>query len=357
MENAYEASTVEMTKSGYNDLQNQLLNNKTDKTEKVEAPEAKVKKETPSNKKFVFKKGDQSLELDDDFEIEIMADKKPTKLTLKELKDRAAGDIAVKNRMHSLAEEKKKVQATFKQFAEMAKTDPLGALEFISERAKESDSDFAYDKYIQMLAEQAEKLGKMDEKERKAWELEKKLQKAEKDLSQKERQAAVVQRKQEILANYPEIGDQQFGQMVDAVLESEELLQGVENEDDVMDRVEELIDETLTQKDIMTVIKEINPQFVQDNDLIFALSDQLRRNPDLDEEDVRDIVRDLIAPAEVVAAPTVEKQRDIRTLSKKARQAAPMSQLKAQSADPYDLLKQQLIERKNEISKTPLYKR
>ena len=177
MENAYEASTVEMTKSGYNDLQNQLLNNKTDKTEKVEAPEAKVKKETPSNKKFVFKKGDQSLELDDDFEIEIMADKKPTKLTLKELKDRAAGDIAVKNRMHSLAEEKKKVQATFKQFAEMAKTDPLGALEFISERAKESDSDFAYDKYIQMLAEQAEKLGKMDEKERKAWELEKKLQK------------------------------------------------------------------------------------------------------------------------------------------------------------------------------------
>ena len=45
MENAYEASTVEMTKSGYNDLQNQLLNNKTDKTAKVEVPEVKEKKE------------------------------------------------------------------------------------------------------------------------------------------------------------------------------------------------------------------------------------------------------------------------------------------------------------------------
>ena len=50
--------------------------------------------------------------------MEIMADKRPTKLTLRELKERAAGDIAVKNRMHSLAEEKKRVQSTFKEFAE-----------------------------------------------------------------------------------------------------------------------------------------------------------------------------------------------------------------------------------------------
>ena len=91
---------------------------------------------------MLFKKGDQSFELDDDYEIEIMADKRPTKMTLRELKDRAAGDIAVKNRMHSLAEEKKRVQSTFKRFAEMAKNDPLGALEFISSKAKEADSGF-----------------------------------------------------------------------------------------------------------------------------------------------------------------------------------------------------------------------
>jgi hypothetical protein len=147
--------------------------------------------------------------------------------------------------------------------------------------------------------------------------------------------------------------------MVDAVLNNEELLGDAEDENDVMEKVEELIEETLTQKDIMSVIQDINPAHLDNTDLIFALSDQLRRNPDLDEEDVRDIVRELIQPAPV--APAIiseeERKRDIRTLSNKARQADPVSRQRAQSSDPYDLLKQQLLERKQEISKTPLYKR
>jgi hypothetical protein len=368
MENAFAAATIEMDQTGFVDLKDQLLTNKlakavvTDPKKDPSGTKPEVnepKRETAPSKKFVFKKGDQSYELDDDFELEIMADKRLTKMTLRELKDRAAGDVAVKNRMHSLAEEKKKVQATFKEFTDLAKTDPLGALEYISNKAKETDSDFEYNKYIEKLADQAEKLGRMDEKERKSWELEKKLSKAEQDLSQRDREKAVVLRKQEILAEHPEIGDQQFGQMVDAVLNNEELLGDAEDENDVMEKVEELIEETLTQKDIMSVIQDINPAHLDNTDLIFALSDQLRRNPDLDEEDVRDIVRELIQPAPV--APAIiseeERKRDIRTLSNKARQADPVSRQRAQSSDPYDLLKQQLLERKQEISKTPLYKR
>lgn len=365
MDHTYEASTVEMDQTGFASLENQLLNNKGAKADpdqdirEKKAEPKESKREAPPSKKFVFKKGDQSLELDDDYEIEFMADKRPTKLTLKELKDRAAGDIAVKNRMHSLAEEKKRVQSTFKQFADLARTDPLAALEFISNKAKESDSEFEYSKYIEKLAEQAEKLGQMDEKERKAWELEKKLAKAEQDLSRKERTEAVVLRKQEMLADYPEIGDSQFGQMVDAVLSNEELLEGLNDENDVMNKVEELIQETLTQRDIMSVIQDINPAHLQDNGLIFSLSDQLRQNPDLDEEDVRDIVRELIAPKERVQSRPVQTQRerDQRTLSNKARQATPVSSLRTQNASPYELLSQQLLERKQEISKTPLYKR
>lgn len=365
MDHAYASSTVEMDRNGFQDLQQQLLNNKANKEvaedirDKVAPKE--VKKETPSqSKKYVFKKGDQSFELDDDYEIEFMADKRPTKLTLRELKDRAAGDIAVKNRMHSLAEEKKRVQSTFKQFADLAKTDPLAALEFISNKATESDNEFEYSKYIEKLAEQAEKLGQMGEEERKTLELQKKLAKAEQDLSHKERQQAVVLRKQEMLVDYPEIGDQQFGQMVDAVLSNEELLDGVENESDVMDKVEELIQETLTQRDIMTVIKEINPEHLQNNDLIFSLSDQLRQNPDLDEEDVRDIVRELIGTSDRVqkrSNPQTERERDMRTLSNKARQGNSVTTLRNQNATPYELLTQQLLERKKELSKTPLYKR
>ena len=362
MDNTYTASTVEMDRSGFADLKNQLINSKTEKPEpkKEEKKEPnRERKEPPSpNKKYVFRRGDQSLEVDEDFELEIMADKRPTKLTLRELKDRAAGDIAVKNRMHALAEERKQVQATFKEFASLAKKDPLGALEFISNKAKETDSDFEYNNYIEKLAEQAEKLGKMDEKERKAWELEKKLQKAEQDLSVKERQAAVVLRKQEILADYPEIGDQQFGQMVDAVLTNEELADGLENENDVMERVEELIQETLTQRDLISVINDINPDYADDNNLIFSLSDQLRQNPDLDEEDVRDIVRELVQPqTESVRPQSQERQQDARTLSNKVRQSASAKHIRTQGASPYDLLKEQLLERKQEISKTPLYKR
>lgn len=364
MEHTYEATTVEMDRDGYADLQDQLLNSKVAKTEaavdvREKAPTKEAKKEVIPSKKYVFRKGDQSLELDDDYELEIMADKRPTKLTLRELKDRAAGDIAVKNRMHSLAEEKKRVMSTFKEFADLAKKDPLAALEFISKKANESDSEFEYSKYIEKLAEQAEKLGQMDEKERKAWELEKKLAKAEQDLSRKERTEAVVLRKQELLADYPEIGDQQFGQMVDAVLSNEELLEGLNDENDVMNKVEELIQETLTQRDIMEVIRQINPAHLQDNQLIFTLSDQLRQNPDLDEEDVRDIIRELIGKETVQRRAPVQtdRERDIRTLSNKARQATPESSYRTQNADPFDLLKQQLMERKQELAKTPLYKR
>lgn len=366
MEHEFAATTVQMDNEGYADLQDQILNSKAIKAESNQdirykaANEASRKDTTHAQKKYFFTKGDDSLELDDDYEIEFMADKKPTKLTLRELKERAAGDIAVKNRMHSLAEEKKRVQATFKEYADLARTDPLGALEYISNKAREADTEFEHSKFLEKLAEQAEKFGQMDEQERKAWELEKKLAKAEGDLSRKEKIESVVLRKQEILSDYPEIGDQQFGQMVDAVLENEDLLEGVENEHDVMNRVEELIQETLTQRDIISVINDINPSHANNNELIFALSDQLNQNPDLDEEDVRDIVRDLIGVEARVPQRTYqssERENDARTLSRKARQGTSERTLKAQNLSPFDLLKQQLMERKKEISKTPLWKR
>lgn len=359
MDHAYEASTVEMDNDGLNSLKEQLLQNKTEKPVQEDIRNKNETKQeirqSPSAKKYVFSRGDEKFELDEDFELEMMADKKPMKLTLRELKDRAAGDVAVKNRMHALAEEKKRVQSTIKEFATLAKKDPLGALEYISSKAKETDSEFEYQKYIEQLADQAEKLGRMDEKERKAWELEKKLSKAEQDLSQKERQQAVVLRKQEMLSEYPEIGDSEFSQMVDAILSSDELLEGLESEADVMDKVEELIQETLTQRDIMSMILEINPSHLNDNQLIFSISDQLKQNPDFDEEDVRDILRELIQPAQRQVES--QKDRDIRTLSSKARQATPVSRIRDQGSDDFSLLKAQLMEKQDELRKTPLYKR
>lgn len=363
MDQTLTPTSTESLQENFASLQHQLSNNKGQKTGQEDirdrSEETEAYRESPSAKKFVFRKGDQSLEVDEDYEIEFMADKRPTRLTLRELKERAAGDIAIKNRMHSLAEEKKRVQSTFKEFAQIARKDPLGALEYISNKAKESDSEFEYSQYVQKLADQAEKLGQMDEKERKNWELEKKLEKAEQDLSHKERQQAIVQRKDEMLADYPEIGDQQFSQMVDAVLSSEELLDGLEDEHDVMNKVEELIQETLTQRDIISVINDINPAYSRDNSLIFTLSDQLRQNPDLDEEDVRDIVSQLIGHSDQVQGrpQLTERERDARTLSNKARQGTAVRSLRTQNASNFDLLHDQLLKQREKNRTTPLYKR
>ncbi|MFI5343568.1 MAG: hypothetical protein ACHQUC_05035 [Chlamydiales bacterium] len=362
------STTVEMDHSNFDDLKNQLMGSKeeshkteqTAESQEVKAP--KTKKEPTQyieTKRSSFRKGDKSFDVDEDAEIEIMADKKSMKLTLRELKDRAAGDIAVKNRMHSLAEEKKRIQSTFKQFTEIAKKDPLGSLEYISKMAKEADGDFEYQKYLEMLADQAEKLGNMDVKDREALELKKKLDKAEQDLSLKQREALAVQRRQDILSEYPEIGDQQFGQMVNAVLNNEELLEGLESETDVLDKVEELIQETLTQRDIMTVIEEINPAHLKDTQLIFSLSDQLKQNPDLDEEDIRDIIRQLIKPVQRRNSIPSSSDRDnaSRTLSSKQRQYAPVEQMQAQDGTDFDLLKRKLIENQDALKRTPIYMR
>lgn len=343
------------------ELQNQILSaresHKTAPSNDVENEEVTREKspapKAPSHKtdqrKFIFRKGDQVFEVDEDAELEFMADKRQMRLSLRDLKDRAAGDIAVKNRMHSLAEEKKKVNATFREFARIAAEDPLSALEYISEKAREADNSFEYQKYLEKLADQAETLGKMDEKDRKAIELEKKLAKANQDLSQKEREQNVVRRKQEILSEYPEIGDQRFSQMVDAVLENEALLEGCETEDDVMDQVQNLVEETIAQRDIIRAIDKIDPSYAGDNDLIFAISDQLKQNPDLEEDDLDEIVREVLGTPK---RQEVQKMEASRKLSEKQRATVPRSQLRAQGSSDFHLLAAELQRKKQDEQQT-----
>jgi hypothetical protein len=346
------AATIDSANPVVQDLHAQLIDMREAKT-KDKAVEPEVKEEStvatteslPKIKKLVFTKGEQKFELDEDAEFEMTADKNSVKMTLRELKERAAGDIAVKNRMHSLAEEKKKVQSTLKDFTTLAKKDPLAALEYISNKAKDSDSEFEYKNYLNALAEQAEKLGKMDEKELKTYELEKKLNKAEQDLSLKQREADVVLRKQELLSEFPEIGDQQFSRMVTEVLENPELSEGVENESDLLDVVDSLIRETVTQRDIITVINEINPKYAKDNDLIFSISDQIRKNPDLEEQDIRDIIAEIIQPN--------EKAEASRVLSQKRRSSGMVEQQRYEDMSPVELLKMRILEQR-ELEKSSL---
>lgn len=344
-----EAATMEVDETGFEDLKDQLIQKRDAKQEpqqednqESEKPEPKQEPERKqsSAKKYKFHKGEEIFELDEDAEIEMMADKKAVKLTLKELRERAAGDIAVKNRMHSLAEEKKKVTSTFKEFASIAKNDPLGALEYIADKAKETDSEFEYQNYLNKLAEQAEKLGSMSEEERKAWELEKKLNKANEDLSLKDRESSVVRKKQEILGKFDEIGDSKFGEIVESVMDSEELMSECENEMDVMNMAERVIEEALLQADISDLVGEFDPDYSSDNELIFAIRDQVVQNPDFDAEDVRDLIQGVLGPA--------KKQKAAKVLSERQRTQDSVENQKRQGASDYELLKEQLEERRNE---------
>ena len=329
---------IESSNPDVQELQKNLINTKKDITKDTQEIKENKPSEVkePTTKKYTFKKGDQTFELDEDAELEMTADKKSVRMSLRELKDRAAGDIAVKNRMHSLAEEKKKVQSTLKGFTDLASKDPLAALEYISNKATEADSEFEYKKYLNSLAVQAEKLGKMDEKDLKTYELEKKLTKVELDLSLKEREAAVVLRKQELLSEFPEIGDQQFGEMVETILDSPELSEGINDENDLMNVVDSLIRETLTQRDIITVISEIDPAYAGDNDLIFSISDQIKKNPELEEDDIREIIKEILMP--------MEKEKASQVLSHKTRGSSSFSQQKYNDMSDFEVMKIKLQE-------------
>ena len=330
-------STVSTEPSDYEKLSHQLLHAKDEVKTDIE-PEVPVEElSLPEVKKYRFTKGDQSFEVDEDAEIEMMADKKTIRLSLRDLKDRAAGDVAIKNRMHALSEEKKKIQGTFKEFSTLAKTDPLQALEFIITQAQEADSELEYQKYLQMLADQAEKLGQMDEPSRKVYETEKKLSKAEQELALNKRQEKALTRKAELLSEYPELAPQ-FDKMLDSVLASEELMAEVKTEADILDKVESLMDETLLQRDIIRLINKISPSQSQNDSLIFAISDQIKANPDFSEEDVAEILREVLKPQQKLEAS--------KRLSQKQRDSVSVESMKLQGASDFDILVAKLQEGK-----------
>ena len=130
----------------------------------------------------------------------------------------------------------------------------------------------------------------------------------------------------------------------------------MEDENDVMDQRRGIGSRDVNTERHYHCDKRNEPRLHEmTTDLIFSMSDNLRQNPDLDEEDVRDILGEIIKPSQrKVSRAEEERDRDIRTLSNKARQAAPVQQMRQQNMTPYELLAQQLREKNSEINKTPL---
>lgn len=316
------------------------------KEEEVEEEKKPQQSKAKQEKKARFQKGEQSWEVDEDAEIEFMADKGLRRLKVSELKDRAAGDIAVKRRMHELHEEKKKVNSTLSDFAKFAKEDPLAALEYIASRAREVDQDFDFNTYLSALGEQAEALDGMTPAERENYRLKRQLKEVEGEKQEKDRLLNASSLAKEIMDDFELSGDE-LNEYVEQVVNSPELMEGAESEEDIFERVEMLAEETRNQRLAYEALQSVIPDAPHDDPIVFAMADVLRNNPELtddfDTEDMKEIVEGLLQQE--------KKVRAQKRASHKMRQTQSVDEISGRGMSDFEILAQKLNDEKEELKK------
>jgi hypothetical protein len=293
-------------------------------------------------RKFLFQKGEQQWELDEDAEIEITADKGIHRLTLKELKDRAAGGIAVKQRMHQLAEEKKKLSGTFEKFAEMSKSNPIRALEYLASKAHDHDEDFEFQDFVNALAEQAESLTSMTPEQRENAKLKEQLEEAEEVMTKSDLLQMASDYGDRIMYEYG-LDEDELGEMIEAVTEMPELLEGIESQEEIFQRVEQFAQETRNQERIYSALLNVNPRAEIDDPIIQVISKVFHDNEDLVQDFTDEDIQDLIAnemPVRRKVSPTQERR------SYKARQSQSIDHISERGLSDYQILMRKLNEEK-----------
>ena len=231
-------------------------------------------------------------------------------MTLKEMRDAAAGGIAVRNRMRQIAEERKALFEPYKDFGRVSKEDPLGALQKMFGLIQKVDPNADFNEFIADLAKQAQSVAQMEPAARKAYQLEKQLKDHEEKLSETEQLARIGELKHELMneTGLPEEKIFEFGQHI---LKNPVLAETVKNEEDLMERIGDLAEEVEMQKASYEALRKHKPDISPRDPLIFELSNLLKQNPDFDEKDLEEIA------AEVMGS--VQKAKASQKLSKKQR--------------------------------------
>lgn len=259
---------------------------------------------------FRYSLGDEQFDIDENAVFEIKADGKPVKMTLKEMRDAAAGGVAVRNRMRSLAEDRKKLYDPYKNFANIAETDPLVALKKIFSVIKQVEPKADVNKFLVGLGKQAQSLAQMSPSERKAYNLEKELDETRSNLTQSERIAKIQVMKQE-LSEEMGLNDEQITIFSQQILADPTLASSVKNEEDLFDRIGDLADEIQRQQAVITALHKFEPSLKKNNPLVFELSSLLEKNPDFDEDDLEEIAEGVLKG--------VKKSKAASVLSKRQR--------------------------------------
>ena len=275
-----------------------------------EDEEASDSEQEEKGKSFQFTLGDDVVDVDENAVIEIKADGKPIKMTLKELRDAAAGGVAVRNRMRILAEERKKLYAPYKNFTNLSESDPLSALKKVFSAIKQIDPKADINKFLVGLGKQAQNMSKMSPSERKAYELERELDDTRENLTESQRIAKIQEMKQELIGEMGLTEEQvySYGQQL---LSNPTLAEGIKTEEDLFDRIGDLADEVQRQQAVVTALHKYDPKLKKNDPLVFELSSILEKNPDFDESDLDEIAQQILTG--------VKKSNASRVLSKRQR--------------------------------------
>lgn len=309
--------------------------------EEAADPEEQEEGEEVSASKLSFTKGDQSFDVDEDAEFELKADGKTRKVTLRELRDYAAGGIAVRNRMRQLAEEKKKIHAPFKDFSKVSKNDPLGSLKKVFSAIKEVDPEVDFKGFLRDLGNQVQQQAKMSPAERKAYELESELREKDEALTNTQRLQMVRELEQEVMDTY-QIDQERVAEYGDLILSDPTIASTVRNEKDLFDRIGEFADEVDRQQAVIAALSKVDKTIKPRDPLVLELSEVLRKNPDFDSDDLQDIARQIVSGVEKTkASQKLSKKQRSRAISRRDSSTPDYNKMK-----PAEALKHQLLEKR-----------
>jgi len=284
-------------------------------------------------KKIKFNKGEQSFEIDEDAVLEFMADKQPVKMKLKEMRDAAAGGVAVRNRMRELADEKKAINSVFKSFSSTAKQDPVKALQLMMSKVSELDPEMTYETFMNKLADQAKQIAEMEPTEQKVWELERELK--EKEASIRSRELISMR---EDLESRTGMDADMFDQLATFIVEDTDLSKRINTEEDIIKEVGALYSEVALHQVSYEMLQEVSPKISPRSPIVNDLSKVIRLNPDFSEKDWLEIVR---------GAERYSSREDAsRYLSNKQRTSTSDKDYIAQGMTPFEVLKRQAEEKK-----------
>lgn len=261
-------------------------------------------------KAFKFTKGEKNFEIDEDAEFEFLADKRPVKMTLKEMRDAAAGGVAVRNRMRQIAEEKKSLLDPYKDFSKAYREDPLNALKKVFKAVQKVDPEADFNEFLSSLGKQAQSVAQMDPSARKAYLLEKELKEAQGRVTEAEQLQRLGELKQE-LAEQTGLPDQKIFEFGQQILSHPVLAATVKNEEDLIERIGDLAEEVEMQKASHEALQKYKKDISPRDPLVFELSNLLKQNPDFDESDLEDIAKGVLG--------SVHKMQASQRLSKKQR--------------------------------------